>query len=543
MKNKKTDKGIEDAIAISQQIDAHLKSENYGEAMIEAEKLVSMNRSPGLAYKGLVHLRKNELDFAEAALVESYQLNPKQHLALVNLIPVYLKKRDFKKAVAFGEEAYKIFPKNESVAINYAAALMQEQKYDQSLAIFNSLYDEKSPKLPILSGLISCYRSLFQTEKSDELLAFAERLFPDSQELVRLRADTFAERDPKNALSSFEKALKNSSDNVALKWNMSLVQLRLHKFDQGWSNYDNGLKPEVGKIGRPMPTLFNKSYMITDPNELDPMKWTIVVVEQGIGDQVLFFGCFREFLIDYPKTILISEKRMRSILSRSFSSCLLYPYGFGPLIDGNIRNTNGFIPLGCIQKKYRPSVDSYISNQTPYLIPDQEKTEKYRSKLLQKTGNKQLVGISWKGGYWERAQKTKTLELDYWESILQLKDYIFVSLQYGDVEREKNRMQGRYENLKWIDGIDFKADLDSWFALACACDRVVSVSTALVHFVGAAGKKVDLLLSDRGAPFIWGLEEKKAIAYRDITIHRKTPEVTIQEFFKSVANRIKHETL
>ena len=101
----------------------------------------------------------------------------------------------------------------------------------------------------------------------------------------------------------------------------------------------------------------------------------------------------------------------------------------------------------------------------------------------------------------------------------------------------ENYLSEKYKNVRWIDGLDFKKDLDGWFALICACDDIISVSTALVHFAGAAGRSVHLLLSDRGAPFIWGLQDDSSIAYPDIKIYRKRHDLTDDEFFDDVARR------
>jgi len=98
-------------------------------------------------------------------------------------------------------------------------------------------------------------------------------------------------------------------------------------------------------------------------------------------------------------------------------------------------------------------------------------------------------------------------------------------------------LASKYKNIRWIDGLDFKKDLDGWFALMCACDEIISVSTALVHFAGAAGRSIHLLLSDRGAPFIWGLEGDTSIAYPDIKIHRKQVSQSNDEFFEGVAQK------
>jgi len=522
-------------LKLAEEADLALKRNDLEKAEAVAATLLRHNRSAGLAYKGVVALRREEFDVAEEFLLESFQLNAKQNLALANLIPTYIKKRDFKKAVAFGEQAYAVMPKNQSVCINYAAALLQEQAYTKALDILKPLHDPEAPNVSVLSGLISCYRSLFLRNEADELLVEAEKHFGDKHEIIRLKADTLAEQRPEVALDAFKTALDKEPDNIATRWNMSLVQLRMGIFDEGWINYDNGLLPEVGKIGRPLPKLFEGARRIIDMSTIDPGKWTFAVCEQGIGDQILFLGALRDFMRDFPKTVLISEKRMRALLSRSFTGLPVFSYGAGPLLATNYKICNGFVPIGSFQKKYRNSRQAFLDGRSVYLTPDQEKMSKFRDVLLKKTGARHIIGFSWKGGYWERAQKTKTLDIELWDPIFRRDDVIFVSLRYGDVSREKEFLAARYKNIRWIDGLDFKKDLDGGFALICACDDIISVSTALVHFAGAAGRSVHLLLSERGAPFIWGLHDSFSIAYLDIKIYRKTLTQSNEDFFESVA--------
>ena len=79
---------------------------------LEGAKLIEkLDRSAGLAYQGVLSLRRESLDDAERQLLESYELNRKQTLAIVNLIPTYVKRKEFKKALTFGDLAYKMLPK------------------------------------------------------------------------------------------------------------------------------------------------------------------------------------------------------------------------------------------------------------------------------------------------------------------------------------------------------------------------------------------------------------------------------------------------
>ncbi|MBI5921846.1 MAG: tetratricopeptide repeat protein [Betaproteobacteria bacterium] len=530
----------QELIEVATRIDKALAANKLSQAKQLAKKLVSANRSAGLAYLGVVALREEKLDECERVLLESYSINNAQNLALANLIPLYMKKRDFGKAIAYGEQAFARMPQNKSVTINYAAALLQEQQYTKVIEILNPLLDLEKPNVSIVSGLISAYRSTFRYDKAKELLAIADTHFPDHQDVARLKADTFAESDPFAALESFKRALEIRPDNVPTLWNMSLVQLRTGDFNGGWINYDHGLSHEVGKIGRPLPKLFQGTPVITDLKNLDKEKWTFATCEQGIGDQILFLGSLPQLHADFPKLALICERRMAPILARSFPAIPMYEYGLGPMLAYNPSIVNGIVPIGSIQKYYRNSREAYLEHRQAYLVPNAGKVERYRDALLQKVGGRKLIGFSWKGGYWERSQKTKTLEIELWDPLFQEHpDCIFVCLQYGEVAKEKEYLTKKYKNVRFIDGIDFKKDLDSWHALACACHEIVSVSTALVHFAGASGVRIHLLLSEKGAPFIWQLEGEEAICYPNVSIYRKRVEQTASDFFNGVARKMR----
>lgn len=521
-----------------QDFDKALNDKDY----VKARKLltkVKVDEGDRVALEGVIAIREDRLKDAEHLLQKSLSIKPNGLLAYSNLVPLYVRLGDHKKAVIYGEVAYKSQPKNINISVNYASALLQEQQFSKVIEVLEPHLDAPKFQSGIHSALISAYRSLFQYEKAEELLDKALKLFPENTELLRVGADLFADRDPLRAIAAFDAAEKADPNSVATQWNRSLSDLRVGDFARGWKNYDAGLLPAIGKIGRPLPKLFEGAPIITDLSKLDKDKWTFAVVEQGIGDQILFLGALNDMRKDCPKLALICEKRMAPIMERSFPDIAVYSYGIGQLVADSPKSVNGIVPIGSIQKKYRNSKKKYLAHRKPYLVPDEKMVAKYREKLLKKIGAKKMVGFSWKGGFWERAQQTKTLEIELWEPLFEKHpDWIFVCLQYGDVSKEKEYLAAKYKNIRFIDGIDFKKDLDLWFALACACDEIVSVSTALVHFAGAAGKKIHLLLSDKGAPFIWGLEGDESICYQNVRIYRKTADETPAVFFTHVANEM-----
>jgi hypothetical protein len=81
--------------------------------------------------------------------------------------------------------------------------------------------------------------------------------------------------------------------------------------------------------------------------------------------------------------------------------------------------------------------------------------------------------------------------------ILKLPNILFVDLQYGDTQKEKDIIEKKHSiKIKTISEIDNFNDIDSLVALVDACDFVISCSNVTAHIAGALGKETYLLLSD-----------------------------------------------
>ena len=59
----------------------------------------------------------------------------------------------------------------------------------------------------------------------------------------------------------------------------------------------------------------------------------------------------------------------------------------------------------------------------------------YRDSLKKQANGRPIIGLSWKGGFWEIQRKTKQLDLENWEAIFK-KNALFVNLQYGNISEE-----------------------------------------------------------------------------------------------------------
>lgn len=504
----------------------------------EAEKLALSTPMPpttALTVSATLAMKRGEYQKAEVEFGKVLAAEPQNFVAAGNLASLLLNQKKAKAALPYAEQAYKAAPTNENFLRVYAAALSEVDRFAEALEVFKPLVDIEQPKLGNLISYASLLRACLQPDDALLVLERAAKLFPEQADAEKAIAEAYAEIDPHIAQPAFAKAEQRAPESVSLKWNASFVELRLRNFERGWQLYEHGLSDQIGRIGRPLPPQAKRLPMVTDLQSLDQTKWTLFTAEQGLGDQVLFLGCLEEALPFAPKAALIGEDRMVAILKRSFPSLEAYTYGFASGLAHQTHRINGVFPIGSLMKHFRNTEDTFVKHRKPYLKPNQARVEEFRKILTSRFPGQQLIGISWRGGYWDRQRRTKSFDFELFGRLMKRADQRFVALQYGDIEAERKLATQNGWPVTFIDGVDFKKNIDDWFSLACACDRIVSVSTALVHFAGAAGRRVDVLIGDYQAPFIWGLEEGQSLPYEHVFLHRKRKPETVEQFFDRIA--------
>ena len=83
--------------------------------------------------------------------------------------------------------------------------------------------------------------------------------------------------------------------------------------------------------------------------------------------------------------------------------------------------------------------------------------------------------------------------------------------------------------------MDYKKNLDDW--LVATCGRIVQFH-GVVHFAGACGQKVGIVMPEPQGPWILGIDDKWSIAYPNVAIFRRDREETVRELVDRVAGVI-----
>ena len=100
-------------------------------------------------------------------------------------------------------------------------------------------------------------------------------------------------------------------------------------------------------------------------------------------------------------------------------------------------------------------------------------------------------------------------------------------------------LEERNFHLRTFPEVDFKRDLDTWLSISAACDGIISVSTALVHFAGAVNQKVAVVMPDVQGPWILGIDDTRSIVYPNVHYFRKGARETNDELIQRVIRIIR----
>jgi tetratricopeptide (TPR) repeat protein len=522
----------------------HIRRGHWSSAAKEVTQDKKLNESDRDFLLATISLGQGQISEGERLLRRACKHEGVHPDVYVNLANLLNGQGRYAESLPYAKNAYEAKQTDEAFAMPYLTALLDSARVDEALSVIERFKQLSSSSKKIAIAESACHR---QRGDRGQALAILEELndrYPSDPLVQRMLADTIGETDSNRALALYQSAIelygreKKGANIHALRWNMSLHLLRTRQFSQGWRFYQSGLVREVGSLSRKLPDqLYGVN--VEDPFDLASVSrgWKLLVVEQGIGDQVLFLSALPDAIAEYSKVALVCESRLARIVNRSFPSVVTIDPGILEHIDQIRFFGSTFIPIGNLFARYRQHIADFVRARKPYLVVDKSKYQSRRAELLSVAAGRPIVGISWKGGFWENQQRNKSITLDDWVPLTK-KNALFVNLQYGDVKHELELLRSIGVDVVSYPDVDYKKDLDDWMTIAAACDGIVSISTALVHFAGAIGQKVAMVLPEPQGPWIWGVGDKASLVYSGVHIFRPNSTESTAQLMERVSKVI-----
>lgn len=220
----------------------------------------------------------------------------------------------------------------------------------------------------------------------------------------------------------------------------------------------------------------------------------LVWAEQGVGDEMAHAGMLRDLVERGVPAIVECDRRLVSILARSFPPLEVVARRDPPDARLRARDVSAQAAMGDLARHYRHEISEFPRDRG-YLIPDAERLAASRS-WLSGLGSGLKVGIAWRSGRVDAETLRFHVALAACRPILSMPGCIFVNLQYGDCRQEIEGVAREFGiEIRSMPGLDLKEDLEGLLALSAALDVTVSTASASGSLAGASGRPVIQLLA------------------------------------------------
>jgi tetratricopeptide (TPR) repeat protein len=275
----------------------------------------------------------------------------------------------------------------------------------------------------------------------------------------------------------------NSQDAKELLYRSSFPHLAVGNLREGWQRYDYGFFPDDVTSRCP-----KRKFSVPQwTGEQLSVERLLIWGEQGLGDELWFFGLLNEAKALCPNITVECQPRLVSLLQRSFPDITVRATDLKQMTA--IQDYDFHIPAGSLMGIFRNHIDDLKKFQ-PYIKPDPNIAADFASRLQPFKGKK-LVGICWRSGKVDAQRSKNYLPLAAFEQILKLDNCVIVKLQYGECEPEVVCLERELgvRVLRWSD-VDLMNNQEQVAALVSQLDVVVSAGTAVAEMTAAVGTKL-----------------------------------------------------
>ena len=480
--------------------------------------------------EGINLIEKN--NFLEAEKIFKKFLNNKEteSTGLLLLGIINIKKKEYLKAK---ELLYKVLAINKlhpEANFNLALVYFAEENYDQALIYFDILIKINNKHLPSYyhKGLIYMLRDNFEEAiKYFEICKNIDvKFIPTLLNLgnIYLRLNEF-----KKSIDNYKKILDLNPDKTysnRAKFNISWNQLAEFNFDEGFKNYEiRNDKPLIKKQINEIINLF--SCKEWDGENLND-KTILILSEQGLGDNIQFFRYLFWIKDKYNTNIIFYVNKKKSHLFKDT------PFEIVSDLN-NIKNVDYFkfiMSLPGIYYKQNQNFQKLI----PYIKTNKDNELKWKKAL--KKFNKPIIALCWQGDRKFMFDKTRSIALSNFKTILALKKYTFVSLQkgFGSEQIKSNNFENRIVDLSnEIDNAD--KTFEDTISILKNVECLITSDTSIAHLAGTLNVKTYLLLSFN-PEWRWFIEKRYNVFYPNIKIIQQDKPGDWGTVFEKVENII-----
>jgi tetratricopeptide (TPR) repeat protein len=417
-----------------------------------------------LKHCGVAYTAAGAFDMAIRFLSRYVKSKPDDFDAWANLSAAAGKSQKYVESMMYATKALSLEPTNPAAYNNLGATLLGVNKFDEAAQAFETALVLDKNNLDALSNL-----STLAEKRGD----YAAALVLYNNLLDRLdHSTTFAKE---------------------VLYRSSFSHLATGQLAEGWRRYDYGFLPK--DLGSRTP---KRQFQVPQWYG-EPLgdKRLLIWGEQGLGDELWFFGLLNEALAHCHHVIVECEPRLVGLMTRSFPDVKVRAINLGPMMLMESHDFDLHIPVGSLMALFRNNMED-LKKFKPYLQADPDLSVDFSKRLTPFKGKK-LIGLCWRSGKLDANRNKHYLPLNELAPLLKLKDCVFVNLQYGDCEEELSRLEQQLgiSIVRWAD-VDLKNNLEHVTAIISCLDAVVSAGTAVFRMAEVVGQET-ILFGPKGS--------------------------------------------
>lgn len=444
-----------------------------------------------------------EAEEALALAVERYPNNPD---AWHNYSVVCSERGKHQKAMEAAEKATALRPSNLESVKQMGRCALHMRKADRVEEIYQRVLQSEPTCAEAFNGLGGA--ALIRNQPTIALKNFEQalKLKPDlaaalaNQALALKYVGRFSEAE-----ASLMAAKELDKANPEHTWNLSLTQLAMGKFQQGFENYE--IRYDQRRVAIDRVQMPGTAVAMLRPEESASGLTVAVLHEQGLGDMLQFVRLTRQLRAEGARIIVLCPK------------VLMAPISTVPWVDSVTHNLSlklnidRWVFVTSLARRYIRQ-ESDIPRDVPYIRATQDSANRWRC-LITSAERTLKVGLVWAGRPTHSNDSNRSVRLEDFAYLSRIAGVDLYSIQKGD--REVDLQQVAFPITDLSSHIN---DFGDTAAALHNLDLLITIDSSPAHLAGAMNKPV-MVLIPKVFDFRWLMDREDSPWYPSMTLVRQ----------------------
>ena len=452
---------------------------------------------------GLLYLKNKDYSKAENFFLNLVRRNPTNIQLYSYLIPAMISQRKFKDALNFAEKLHNLNKNNELGLIYKGIINYNLENYTIALDFFKKSILINPKSFDALLNIGVTFRKLGENAKAIKYFYEAADVKDDNSIVFYNLGSIWEEEcDLDKAIANYRKAISINSRDYESIHAISLCQLTMQNYQDGFKNY------ELRWFKNNFDSYRYKKIARLESIDSISEKKILIWHEQGLGDTIQFSRYVNLLINLGAKVTFEVQEPLLNFLKRQFNCEVT--------LDASRNNFDFQCPLMSLPYLFKMNIQN-IPKINQYFKCDDEKVKSWRN-ILNLSKTKKNIGIAISGNINQVFEYRRKIDLEYF---LPLSEYFKIFIIQKNLYRKDEILLNKTEDIIYLGRSPQWKNFDDTCAIVKNMDCIISIDTSLVHLAGSINKRVFLLLS-KPADWRWSHEKLNSPNwYESISIIRQ----------------------